>query len=119
MGVASELLDTTSDNDASCLTAEQCQRLDGPIRDQLELLDYEVRSAFARIFADASLSCNDNAMFLKASTTVLLSISANLFEHASAATDEPFDIDTFLTGAKSAAQWAALRKLRYSVAGEA
>lgn len=119
MGVASELHVAASSKKESCLTAEQCQRLEGPIRDQLELLDYEVRSAFARIFADGDRSRLENVMFLKASTTVLLSISANLFERASETTNEPFDVDSFLAGAKSAAQWAALRKLRNCVAGEA
>lgn len=119
MGVASELLAAASSKNESCLTTEQCQRLEGPLRDQLELLDYEVRSVFARIFADEDRSRLENVVFLKASTTVLLSISANLFARASETTNEPFDIDSFLAGAKNAAQWAALRKLRNCVAGEA
>ncbi len=100
------------------LSIEDCQRLDGDIRDNLELLDYEIRCAFTRILADVDRSGVDNVVFLRASTTVLLSIAAGLLERAAEKTCKPADATSFVSGAASAAAWAKLRKLRYFVGGE-
>lgn len=101
------------------LTIEQCQRLDGHIRADLELLDYEIRGAFTRILTEVDRSVQDDGLFLRASATVLLSISAGLLEMSAEKTTRPVNAASFVTGAAEAAAWAKLRKLRYFVGGEA
>jgi len=101
------------------LSIEECQRIDSPIREELELLDYEIRSSFTRILSEVDRSGADNILFLKASTTVLLSIAAGLLERAAEANDAQFDIGSFVSGAEMAAEWAKMRKLRYFLGGEA
>jgi hypothetical protein len=101
------------------LSIEECQNLDAPLREELELLDYEIRSIVTRISADMAPFGADDGLFLKASTTVLLSIAAGLMQRAAEETKKPFDTDSFVVGAQSAAQWAMTRKLRYLLAGEA
>ena len=100
------------------LSIEECQKLVSPLRDDLELLDYEIRSAFTRIMSEVDRSGSDNVLFLKASTTVLLSIAAGLLERVAEQTNHPFDVDSFVGGAQSAAQWAKMRKLKYFLGGE-
>ncbi len=56
---------------------------------------------------------------MKASTTVLLSIAAGLLARAAEDQRAPFDAGSFAAGAGSAAKWAAQRRLRYFVGGEA
>lgn len=114
-----KVINIKSPDDQSHLTFEQCQRLTGPIRDDLELFDYTVRSAFSRLLAEANLSDENSIMFIKASTTVLLSISAGLHESVAADSNQSFDINSFVASAKSAARWAASRKLRLALGGEA
>ena len=100
------------------LSIEDCQRLDEAARGDLELLDYEVRRSVTRILADVTPAGADDALFLRASSTVLLSIAAGLMERAAHETQKPFDAESFVVGAKSAAQWAETRKLRYALAPE-
>jgi hypothetical protein len=100
------------------LAIEECQRLDGDIRDNLELLDYEIRRAFTRILAEVDRSGVDNVVFPRASTTVLLSIAAGLLERAAEKTSKPANTASFVSGAAGAATWAKLLKLRYFVGGE-
>jgi hypothetical protein len=101
------------------LTIEECQSIGSPLREELELLDYEIRSAFARILSDVDRSGPDNILFLKASTTVLLSIAAGLMERAAEQNNAPFDVKSFVVGAEMAVEWAKMRKLRYFLGGEA
>ena len=101
------------------LTIEECQRINTPLREELELFDYEIRSAFTRILSDVDRSGADNILFLKASTTVLLSIAAGLLERAAEENDTHFDVGSFVLGAEKAAEWAKTRKLRYFLGGEA
>jgi hypothetical protein len=105
-------------NRTEFLSIEECQKLVSPMRDDLELLDYEIRSAFTRIMSEVDRSGTDNVLFLKASTTVLLSIAAGLLERVAEQTNRPLDVDSFVGGAESAAQWAKMRKLKYFLGGE-
>ncbi|WP_281800956.1 hypothetical protein [Methylocystis echinoides] len=101
------------------MTIEECQKLDTPLRQDLELLDYEVRTIVDRIRSEARDGGADDATFVKASTTVLLSIAAGLLARAAEDEQAPFDATSFAAGAGHAARWAAQRRLRYFVAGEA
>ena len=64
------------------MTIEECQKLDQPIRQDLELLDYEVRTIVDRIRSESRDAGGDDATFVKASTTVLLSIAAGILARA-------------------------------------
>jgi hypothetical protein len=101
------------------MSIEDCQNLDTPLREDLEVLDYEVRSLVARIRREAGDAGADDATFVKASTTVLLSIAAGLLARAAEDQRRPFDANSFTATAGSAARWAAQRRLRYFVGGEA
>lgn len=101
------------------MSIEECQKLDKPLRQDLEVLDYEVRSLVARIRVEAREAGADDATFVKASTTVLLSIAAGLLARAAEDQRAAFDANSFAAGANSAAKWAAERRLRYFVGGEA
>lgn len=101
------------------MTIEECQKLETPIRQDLELLDYEVRSIVNRIRNESRDAGGDDATFVKASTTVLLSIAAGLLARAAEDERAPFDASSFAAGAGQAARWAEQRRLRYFMAGEA
>ena len=103
-------------SDAACFTLQQCAELKGPIREDLEVLDHEVRSLLTGFFAAERAR---DAAFLRASATVLLSIAACVQERAAAQINRPIDIESFAASARSAAQWAEHRKLRLALAGEA
>lgn len=99
-------------------TIEECQQLDAELREDLEVLDYEIRCAVNQILADVDRSGRDGISFLRASTTVLLSIAAGLLEATAERTHEPADVEAFKAVAEDAAEWAQRRKLRYFVSGE-
>lgn len=99
----------------SAFSVEDCQRLAPPLRNDLELLDYDMRRAIARIRADAR---GDDAQLIKGATTVLLTIAADLAVRAAETRRARFDADSFLAGAESAAQWAQERRLRLYLGGE-
>ncbi len=101
------------------LTIEECQALAPPLRDELELFDYEVRSALTRILADVEASEADSVLFLRASMTVLLSIAAGMLARAAEEKNAPLDVGSFALGAQKAVEWARTRRLRYFVGGEA
>lgn len=101
------------------LTIEECQQIDAPLRDQLELLDYDIRSAFTRILSDVDRSGEDDILFLKASVTVLLSVAAGLLQRAAEEDDAHIDVGSFVIGAEKAVEWARTRRLRYHSSGEA
>ncbi len=103
----------------SMLTIEECQTIGSPLREELELLDYEIRSALTRILTDVEISGADSVLFLKASMTVLLSIAAGMLARAAEERNAPLDINSFAAGAEKAAEWARMRRLRYFVGGEA
>ncbi len=101
------------------LTIEECQAIGSPLREELEVLDYEVRAALIRVLSDVEASGADGVLFLKASMTVLLSIAAGMLARASEERNVAVDIGSFTAGAQAAAEWARMRKLRYFVSGEA
>lgn len=106
-------------DEISAMSIEECQRLDAPLRGDLELLDYEIRSLVARIRREAKEAGAEDATFLKASTTVLLTIAAGLMARAAEDGRAPFDCRSFVATADSAAKWAGERRLRYFTGGEA
>lgn len=106
-------------NELTVMSIEDCQRLETPLRQDLELLDYEIRTLVARIRREAGEGGADDATFVKASTTVLLSIAAGLLARAAEDRRAAFDASAFVASADSAARWAGERRLRYCVAGEA
>jgi hypothetical protein len=75
-------------------------------------LDDEVRGAVNRLLAGVEGQGGDTDAFLKASTTVLLSIAAGLMETAAERGCEPADVGSFRDAAEDAAQWAKGRRLR-------
>ena len=101
------------------LSIEECQTIASPLREELELLDYELRSALTRVLSDVEASGADSVLFLKASMTVLLSIAAGMLARAAEERDAPIDVGSFKVGAERAVEWARMRKLRYFVSGEA
>jgi hypothetical protein len=101
------------------MSIEDCQRLETPLRQDLEVLDYEIRALVARIRREAAEAGADDATFVQASTTVLLSIAAGLVARAAEDRRAAFDVRAFVAGADSAAKWAGQRRLRYCVEGEA
>jgi hypothetical protein len=103
----------------SVMTIEECQKLETPLRDDLELLDYEIRSLVARIRKEAGEAGADDVTFIKASSTVLLSIAAGLLARAAEDGRADFDASSFAASAGSAARWAEERRLRYGLGGEA
>lgn len=103
----------------SLFSVEDCQRLAPPIRRDLEVLDYEIRRLLARARADAQSSGSDDAIFLQASSTVMLSIAADVMARAAEERRQRLDAGSFLDAAESALSWARNRRLRYLIAGEA
>jgi hypothetical protein len=100
------------------MSIEDCQRLDAPLRHDLEVLDYEIRRVVARVRNEARDAGADDMIFVKASTTVLLSIAAGLMARAADDRRAAFDAESFIAGADSAARWAGERRLRLCLAGE-
>lgn len=103
----------------SAMSIEECRRLDAPLRDDLETLDHEVRSLVARIRREARDAGTDDAVFLKASTTVLLSIAAGLFACAAEERNTLFDARAFVIGADRVAKWAFRRRVRRAIVRQA
>ncbi|WP_424361545.1 hypothetical protein [Methylocystis parvus] len=101
------------------MTIEECQSLDTPLRQDLEVLDYEIRSLVARIRKEAGDAGADDTIFIKASSTVLLSIAASLMARAAQDKSAAFDALDFAANASNAARWAQERRLRYFLGGEA
>lgn len=101
------------------MSIEECQRLEAPLRRDLEVLDYEIRSLVSRIRKEASEAGADDTIFVTASSTVLLSIAAGLVARAAEDRRMAFDKSSFVASADSAARWAGERRLRYCLGGEA
>lgn len=98
---------------------EECQRLDAPLRRDLEVLEYEVRRLVARMRNEARDAGVDDILFVKASATVLLSIAAGLLTRVAEERRAAFDPNAFAASADKAARWAGERRLRYGLGGEA
>lgn len=103
----------------TAMTIEECQRLETPLRQDLEILDYEIRSLVARVREDARGAGADDTTFVTASSTVLLSIAASLLARAAEDRRAVFDAGAFAANAGHAAQWAEERRLRCRLGGEA
>lgn len=101
------------------MSIEECQRLETPLRHELEVLDFEIRGLLARSRSEARSVGADDARFVKASTTLLLAIAAGLFARAAEEQRAHFDARAFADGADDAARWATQRRLRYCLGGEA
>jgi hypothetical protein len=104
---------------ASVMSIEECQSLRAPLRHDLEVLDYEIRSLVALIRKEAGEAGADDMIFVKASSTILLSIAAGLLARAAEDRRAAFDSGSFIAIAGSAAKWAEERRLRYELGGEA
>ena len=89
------------------------------MRDDLEILDYEIRSIVARLGAEVRDAGKDAGVFAEASTTVLLSIAAGVMARAAEEHRAAFDASSFVATANNAATWASSRRLRYFLGGEA
>lgn len=98
-------------------TIAECQRLHDPLRNQLELLDYDIRTAVNRGLSDLEPNGVDDVQFINASVTVLLSIAAKIYQRSSEQGPQAAEA-SFILGAQDAIEWAKSRHLRYSVAGE-
>lgn len=96
----------------------QCRDCAPALRRELEALDYELRGAVNRLLAEVDEAGEDAATFLRAATTVLLSVAAGLMETAAERAREPADIGAFKNVAEDVAQWARSRKLRDLLADE-
>jgi hypothetical protein len=101
------------------MSIEDCQSLNSNLRKDLEVLDYETRARVIRMRAETRRRGNDDAAFLKASSTVLLSIAADLLAHAAEDSLAAFDASSFEKCAGAAARWAEKRRPRSCVAAEA
>ncbi|QGM98010.1 hypothetical protein [Methylocystis parvus] len=101
------------------MTIEECQRLQTPLRQDLEILDYEIRRLVARIRKDARDAGADDTAFVTASSTILLSIAATLLSRAAEDRRANFDAGAFAASAGNAALWAQERRLKCFVGGEA
>jgi hypothetical protein len=112
-------MSVASTNELDVMSIEECQRLGPPLRRELEVLDYEIRRLVARARADARLAGSEDSLFVKASSTVMLSIAAELMARAAEEGRLRFDVTSFAAGADRAAQWARGRRLKYFLAGEA
>lgn len=96
----------------TAMSIEECQRLNTPLRRDLEILDDEIRSLLARIRREANDAGGDDAAFVKASTTILLSIAAGVLAHAAEDHRAAFDANSFAACAGAAAKWAGQRRRR-------
>ncbi|BBU61601.1 hypothetical protein MSC49_15360 [Methylosinus sp. C49] len=94
------------------ISIADCRDLSPQLRRDLETLDYELRGVANRLLAEVDDAKGDAATFLRAATTVLLSVAAGLMETASDRAHEPTDVGAFKNAAEDAAQWAKSRKLR-------
>jgi hypothetical protein len=101
------------------ITFEQCLRLEGNLKDELELMDYQIRSTLRQAMGCTKRHPRDQIVFLQASTIVLLSITASIHERSSTDTNARFDLRSFIAGARNAASWVVTRKLRLSQMGSA
>lgn len=96
----------------------QCRDCAPALRRELETLDYELRGIVNRRLAEMDEGGQGAESFLRAATTVLLSVAAGLMETAAERAREPADIGAFKDVAEDVAQWARSRKLRDLLAEE-
>ncbi|ATQ69843.1 MULTISPECIES: hypothetical protein [Methylosinus] len=97
---------------AEPFTIADCKSCEPELREALETLDDEVRAIVNQLLAGAESRGADGTSFLKAATTVLLSIAASLLETAAVRGCEPVEVEAFKDAAEDAAQWAKSHRLR-------
>lgn len=103
---------------AAPLSIEDCRRCEPALRGRLEALDDDVRGAINRLLAEFDGEGEDRGAFLKAATTVLLSIAAGLMESAAERGGMAADVESFRDAAEDAAQWAKSHRLRELLDGD-
>lgn len=97
---------------------EECRRCEPALREALAALDDEARGLVNHLLAGVEAEGGDATVFLKAATTVLLSIAAGMMERAAERGCEPADIESFRDAAEDAAQWAKSHRLRELLDGD-
>lgn len=97
---------------AAPLSIADCRSCEPALREALETLDDEVRGVVNQLLAGVDGGGADGTAFLKAATTVLLSVAAGLLETAAERRGEHADIGSFKDAAEGAAQWAKSHRLR-------
>jgi hypothetical protein len=102
-------------DDVNISTIDDCRRMDPMLRSGLETLDDEIRRIVARISAKTTNAGGDEALFMTASSTVLLSIVAAMTK---AVDHRPghIDVSAFLARANHAAIWANDRRIKFTAA---
>jgi hypothetical protein len=103
---------------AAPFSIADCRSCEPALRGRLEALDDEVRSAVNQLLAEIAREGEDASAFLKAATTVLLSIAAGLMETAAERGGAAIDVESFRDAAEGAAQWAKSHRLRDLLDGE-
>jgi hypothetical protein len=96
---------------AAPLSIEDCRRCEPTLRGRLEALDDEVRGSINLLLAEIDAEGDERGAFLKAATTVLLSIAAGLMESAAERSGVAADVESFRDAAEDAAQWAKSHRL--------
>lgn len=91
---------------APMLTINECRRLKGGLRQYLMLLEEETSRAHARVAANVNLRGEDELAFLRASTTVVISVAAGLMEVAAERSHSAFDTGGFHEAARESAELA-------------
>lgn len=99
--------------DMNIVTIDDCRRMDPMLRSGLEALDDEIRRIVARISAKTTNAGGDEALFMTASSTVLLSIAAAMTK---AVDRRPGNVavGAFLARANHAAKWANDRSMKFA-----
>jgi hypothetical protein len=100
------------------LSIEDCRRCEPVLRGRLEALDDEVRGSINLLLAEIDAEGDERGAFLKAATTVLLSIAAGLMESAAEQGGAAADVESFRDAAEDAAQWAKSHRLKEILGGE-
>lgn len=97
---------------AAPFTIADCKSCAPELREALEALDDEVRGVVNQLLSGVEGRGADGTSFLRAATTVLLSIAASLMETAAVRGCEPVEVEAFKGAAEDAARWAKSHRLR-------
>ncbi|MBY6240570.1 hypothetical protein [Methylosinus sp. Sm6] len=103
---------------AAPFSIAECRSCAPELREALEVLDDEARGVVNQLLARVEGGGADGTAFLKAATTVLLSVAASLMETAAERGSELAEVDSFKDAAEAAAQWAKSHRLRDLLDGE-
>jgi hypothetical protein len=108
--------DNMSDKNAEAFlpTVEECRRIEGQLREELQRVDEEVRRAHNRIAASVGRFSSDEILFLRASAMVVLTVAAGLVEIVSDRARVQAPEGAFAAAAADTAAWAKRRKKKKS-----